>query len=328
MADISLLPEEMRKKEEQEKARALKKDEGVVLRVPLESAAGPKTAPTKTVVSERKAGWLFERLFGKKAGTKPPDATPKLPTVPLMGEKKPSPPPVPPSPSLKLQSAPTPTPTAPQRGGGVTPPKFALHMAEQMSAGSLRVSLIPTTAERTASEKEGLRKILMIVLVVGAVLATASGGAYYYMSRQRAATDELKAKSADALARLSANRKDYLEASKEAKRLNYIQKLLDNHLVWSKLFEFLEKNTHRKIGYTLFSSEGLDTVSLQAEAENYQAIAEAVQALADAPETSEVKVSGLSSIVAGTGQITAVRLTITIKFDSKLIQLAKEKPAP
>jgi len=80
------------------------------------------------------------------------------------------------------------------------------------------------------------------------------------------------------------------------------------------------------IAFTQFSTEGLDTVTMQAEALDYRAIAEQVQALSVAPGVLEVKANGISSIVSPTGQVIAVKLTLTIKFSPEMIKQAKAEP--
>lgn len=200
-------------------------------------------------------------------------------------------------------------------------------MAEQVSGAGIRVSLIPTAAERTADVSVGVRIVAIATVAAVALSALAYGGAYWYVSGKKRQVAELDARAKAAADGMLALRERLAEARTEAKRLKNIRTLLDEHLVWTEFFGFLEKNTHKDIAFTQFSTQGLDTVTMQAEALDYRAIAEQVQALSSAPGVTEVKAGGISALVAPTGQITAVKLTLTLKFSPEMIRLTRAKSA-
>ena len=86
-------------------------------------------------------------------------------------------------------------------------------------------------------------------------------------------------------------------------------------------FAFLEKYTHQDIAFSQFATQGLDAVTMTADAKSYGAIAEQVQAFSSASEVRKVKVSGLTAEVSPTGLVSSVRLTLTITLAPDLIRL-------
>ncbi len=251
-------------------------------------------------------------LLPKPPLPKPPiaDATLNVPRVSNV-----APPPKPAAPPLmsKIPKAEAPRPTA-------QPAKVALHMAPEAKSGNLRVSLIPTIGDGLPDAGRGA-KLTAAITVVALILAGVGYGlANWYVSGKEAAATAEISRNLAAVEGMNSLKKDFSEAQNAVKRLRFIGILLDNHLAWSKLFSMLETYTHRDVAFTQFGSEGLDTVSLQAEARNYRAIAEQVQALALAPNVAEVKIGDLSSEIAPTGLMKSVKLTLTIRFSPDLIK--------
>lgn len=257
-------------------------------------------------------------LLPKPPLPKPPIADATL-NVPRVSNAAP-PPPKPSAPPVqsKIPKAETPRPAA-------QPAKVALRMAPEAKSGNLRVSLIPTIGDGLPDAGRGA-KLTAAITVVALILAGVGYGLadLYVSGKEAAATAEISRNLA-AVEGMNSLKKDFSEAQNAVKRLRFIGILLDNHLAWSKLFSMLEAYTHRDVAFTQFGSEGLDTVSLQAEARNYRAIAEQVQALALAPGVAEVKIGDLSSEIAPTGLMKSVKLTLTIRFSPELIKTVNKE---
>jgi hypothetical protein len=195
-----------------------------------------------------------------------------------------------------------------------------LHEVEAGGSAGLRVSLIPTATERAPDVRTGLRIVIAIAIAAVAVAVLGYAVSYWYVNGKKNEAAALERRARVAVQSTAEMRTRLADARTEAKRLKNIGLLLDTHVTWTKFFDFLEKNTHKDIAFTQFTTEGLDSVTMQAEALDYRAIAEQVQDLSSAAGVVAVKVSGITTVVAPTGQMKFVRLTVALKFAPELVQ--------
>ena len=96
-------------------------------------------------------------------------------------------------------------------------------------------------------------------------------------------------------------------------QLANLQTILDNHVVSSRLFTWLERNTNANVFFDNFSlnSEGR-LLSLSGVAESYQALVEQLEAFRQSPEVKDVSLRGSGLDEA------RVRFQISITFHTEL----------
>ncbi|TAL20389.1 hypothetical protein EPN90_01125 [Patescibacteria group bacterium] len=298
MPDISLLPEEMRKREEAAKPKPPVKEE-LAFHVPRPaqpSVTAKPPAPPPAEIPKPKSQIPTPPI-------KPPPPPRPAPPAP------PKPPPLPP-PSLKAEEKkppPPPSPSAPARPGGA----------------QLRVSLIPRAAERAAGPARGGRTIIISVIASLFVAGLAYGAVWFYVSGKKNEALAHEARQAAAEQSVKAAGAELKEARLLARQIKSVKKLLSERPRWSQFFTFLEEQTHPEVTFSQLATEGPDGAVFSAEARSYRALAEQVNAWTVAKEIKEVQVSGISAEITPGGELKTVKLTIRLRFEPSLVHKTK-----
>ncbi len=362
MPDISLLPQEMRKKEDEGQKKAQGTAAPVVFHVPAANGAAP-SSNNLDVKKPAKPGFFasFSSRFNAAKPPPKPAGSPMLPTVAKTSAPTVSPAPVkmsvpavvasppakeglgvvsaapmmpkpmpvaPPPPAPKLPPPPPPKPpvvvSAPAPVSAPARPSPALHTAEAVGGNSLRVSLIPTVSGSATGRDP---KKIVAAATIGALViaALAYGGILFYVNGQRNQAQTFVDRSVAAQAKTKSLNAQLADARLAERQLKAINTLLGTHVFWTRFFLLLEKNTDQDVALGQFTTQGLDTVSIQADARSYRAVAEQVQALAAIPGMIDVHVSGLNADIGPTGQLKSVKFTLTLHFSQDLIQGAASK---
>ena len=139
--------------------------------------------------------------------------------------------------------------------------------------------------------------ILIVASVIIFVLALiATGGLFLYTGAIKSNIAELSESLKRAEAQFEAPLLAELKSTGEA--IEAVKKILANHKAPSRVFEFLEKNTHEQVSFGSISlNDGL--VLLVGSAASYTALAEQSFIFKEAPEVQGLEISGVTLGAAG-----------------------------
>ncbi|MBI4117535.1 MAG: hypothetical protein HY453_00405 [Parcubacteria group bacterium] len=192
------------------------------------------------------------------------------------------------------------------RGGGVR-----YRAKKEMNEFTPQVNLMPERFLVMSPEQNRKKGLMMFIWASLAVFLTA--GAHLFLDIQgKKASAEISRlnydiqKINDQIRLFDATKQD---AERLQKQFVTAEKLLDSHLNWSFLFQFLEQNTLHDVFYTEMSIDGND-VRLVAAGPTYRTVARQIQLF----QTSEKAIAGL-----GIGKANQVKENV----DGKELSLVK-----
>jgi len=185
------------------------------------------------------------------------------------------------------------------------------------------INLIPATIRKLAGEQLKL-KILVIALIICLITILA----VYFILNQIANQRESLAKELDSeimaietdLQRLKTNTQEIRDFSN---LLQTIKKLLEQHVISTRIFNLLETNTLPDVSYNALSlNPVLSTVNLKASARNYQDLAEQILIFQSLPDIESVVIDGITLKKPGeennekSKKIELVTFNISLKLNS------------
>ncbi len=332
MPDISLLPEEMRGKEEEvrtgKKPAEQKQPGGLKMHVPdavvdedieiIEVDEGDLAAvlseePFMTRMTYKLSlgvDKIKTQLFGKKEEAPPAKLPPQFfkPPKPGLVTK-------PPKPGEPVKPGVPGKPTARIMPQGEAPRRVRVIKRVRKP---VRVSLISAEELATFSIDVGRRKWTLLVFT--ALFLAIIGGGYYLLSDR---IDDSRSRLSDVEMRLAAenmNISKQLEAWSEYEdlevRLGILDDVLNKHIVISRLFDFLEIHTLPTVSYQSANwSEGGD-LSLDVIADSFDSAARQLLVYEDSEVVKRVDATSFAAQVSGeTGEVEEVTFQLTVGLD-------------
>ncbi len=168
---------------------------------------------------------------------------------------------------------------------------------EKVPSG-MRVSLIPEEMRAPVEEEFPKRILVFVLALLFAVFVIL--GVYLWMVWQLSlvASEEVNIESE--LSAVNEDIADYEERIEEEqmlqKRINIFGELLDSHVYWTKFFRQLEDNTVEGIYYTSIAADAGGSLVLSALGDNYSAVARQLVAFREASDfISSVRVNSAVS---------------------------------
>lgn len=313
MPNISLLPEEMRKKQEQRKKSAPGNG----------GASGAFYVPEPTADSRQPIAVKPSTpapIISSPPTPAPPESSASIPSVPAT---IPKPSAVPPRGNGKMNG------TARRTNGrnGHTEGKSGRNQALMTERGSLHVPPAPAVSAGTArrislipGELRGVgasrweRGILIgsVVISIAVVL-----GAWYvlqaqitYAQSEVAEVEQQYTASQERVAKAINNLKQY-EAS--ARRADAVRTLLTSHRDWSAFFRILEGQTLPSASYQTLTADANGSVAVTVTVPSVRSATEQFIAWSSSPNVIGVESSGLSATVDEVGVVRGVRFDLRLK---------------
>jgi len=352
MAEINLLPNDLRDKEEKERATARRKSHAgdVSMSQPTSDRPTPalssprpslmsklfskrldqpkKEVPVDTAINRIADSGTPLRSYrldsepekvlqerSEKSEVAPRESTPVETPKPmsLISEEAPLP-----EPEIKKPKV---TETGPRKHWNVfkreknenaKPPEAA------KNAGGLDVNLIPVELAHEP-ELDVKRRLFIggLAIFVSAIIVVGIYlGMTWYQVRITYEIKQLEAKITALDADIERLDKDKKEALDLQERLALIRNLIDQHTYWTKFFELLEKNTVRDVYYTNFAMAGTDSVTIAAVGKDYRSVAEQLVAFEQAKDfIKDVRIDSASSEIDGqSGLSLGVTFNINLEF--------------
>lgn len=170
--------------------------------------------------------------------------------------------------------------------------------------------------ERVGGEEAKKPKRAVVLVVVSVVAAIILGGLYFGLkSFEGGVSVELKKVESD-LAAVDQKIKDVEGQKNQAetaqKQLKVATKLLEEHIYWTNLFAFLEKNTVTDVYFLNIVGGSDGGVNLSGVAKSYKAVARQIVAFREAEGTDSLSIASASASLDPTGKVAEVN------FDAKL----------
>jgi len=164
------------------------------------------------------------------------------------------------------------------------------------------ISLIPKRKERKKlSLDASLIRENKAVVIAMIPLITVIGiyvGMSVYIGFLEGGIEDIKRESQEIQAQRDTEAEE--EVIKFDQRMERISLLLDSHVHSSKLFDFIEDNTHPRVQFTDFSFEALDNlVTMSGLTASYLTLGEQLIALQQKEQISSLTVSGVDLIKSG-----------------------------
>ncbi|HLC90060.1 MAG TPA: hypothetical protein VJG65_03805 [Patescibacteria group bacterium] len=313
MADINLLPDELREKEERELKSAQKRPKSFDL-----SMSEP---PVPVKEPPKKSDSVFSKIFAKKekpmAPLNPdkilevkksfspaPPAAPiapvvkadkkrnfKLPSFNLWSKK--------PQPSLKSQNQPANT-------------------EGEKSVEFLDVNLMPAEMAKHP-ELEISKKLTNLGAVLGGIVVFVIifylGITWYQLmiTRQIKKMEGQIIQLDDQIKTRENEKKQALDFSS---RLDLVKQLLDSHIYWTNFFELLEKYTSTEVYYTNFAMAGRDKLIITAVGRDYKSVAKQLVVFQEAKDfIKNVRIDAANAqIDPASGFYQGVNFNINLEF--------------
>jgi len=292
---ISLLPEEMRKQEEEE----LK-----------EKAPVPPDRP-ELYVPGKQSGPAEPKSFGiGQRPPTPPAEPPRAPAPPAPApEKKPESEEIVPFKQRPKQ----PRPEPPKRQAAAAPKR------------SLRVSLIPEEVPEKKINIRG-RQITLVVIVVLEVIVLGAA-AFLFQNGINSKNKEIGKIDTDIMA-IKTQLSDLQDQQKELylfeDKLNVMNQLLAGHVYTSHVFTFLEEHTLPDIWYKSYISTKQGSVSLSVATSDLKTAARQIAHLEMQPEVLSINVNNFQTEIDDLGQILGATFEMQIIFNEDFLLAAEE----
>jgi Tfp pilus assembly protein PilN len=333
MADISLLPEDMRGKETEEKTTPPKKAEteaGLRMHIPeaepeedieiievdesdLEAVLADEPFMTRLTY---KIGVTIDKLKGKAEGEKAAAPPPKLPPQFFK----------PPKPGMVTKA-----PGVPQAAPGVPPPKPGVRIAPSAEVPKrvrvikrvrkqVRVSLI--SEEQLALLRINVSKRKWTMSVMSLLFAAVILGGYFFLTMQ---VNEAKARREIVARQLGETRtaiNDGLKTWKEYEdlqpRLALLDQVLSSHVVISRLFDFLEERTLPTVAYRSATVNDAGQLQLDVTADSYDSAALQLVAFEESDLVKDVDATAFNTRqeTRGEDQFTSVSFQLVLDLDA------------
>lgn len=97
-------------------------------------------------------------------------------------------------------------------------------------------------------------------------------------------------------------------------KLTKVKSLLDRHIYWSNLFNFLEDNTLENVYYVNFESGGTKQISLQARTTTFDNLSKQYELFTSLDEIEEVKIDSGTMILGSSGSENYVQFNVILIF--------------
>jgi len=352
--DISLLPEGMRKKEDELKGTeapkapaassselkfSVPKEEGEDIEViEIDEGEVDQVLASEPPLTRfmYKAASVFDELKAKLFQPKVEEPAPKLPPQFF------TPPPLKPTSSAAPSPAAVSSPgvgpesvAAPAPGGAVasTPakPKAKITAFESVPRRVRVIKRVRKPVRVSFVSSDDIRMMQVDVPKRKYTLALASfvfvlliGGGWYFLSTQAAATHGELTKANEQLAdvrlQISQQQSAWASFQELEPKLKALRVLLDAHVSPTRLFDDLEQNTLPTVTYASFSLSSENQVSLLTTADSFQTAAQQVQIFQHLPYITKVEASSYTAKYATDGAATPsgvdFQLTLTLKNDA------------
>ncbi len=341
--DIELLPPEFQKPEERKKKEERPE---VKLFVPemeeksqkptfmgkfFSSKPTPKPAPASQGVAPSPKPAAEPDLSVFKIQREIPKSVPPSPPPPVSPVfSRPTPPPalkpvLPPAPPRPpMENKPLPVPKPPQK---VEPPrqknnaprgKFSKPPGEKIPPD---ITLIPEE-ESADKEKRKTSKKAILLASVAIILALCGGGLYFILGWYQGQADlDLQKIEADLGAAREKNQaldSERGEAQNFQKKLKIADKILGNHIYWTNLFSFLEKNTVADVYFVNLIGGDDGQIVMSGVAKSYAAMARQITAFRAGDQVSKVSVLSASASVDTEGNVTEINFDAKLQFNPKI----------
>lgn len=329
MADISLLPDEMKKKtEEDRKKREKNKTVAPDISLYVPSSPAPAAPPAKS-------GGADSVIPPIKPPTPKPLALPPPPPPPASAPKIVSSPPksVPPPKPVAQPVVPPPSKPAPVKPVSNPPkpaplktaPSVQLSSPKDPSSSVLRVSLMPSDQVAQSKDTSGRNTRNMIIMIGAAVvlIVLMYVGLRLFVMQRQGVIRQLNTALADVNQRIRETEAAVTNPRRAGKQLAAAKTLLGDHILWTKFFRFLEDNTLPDVGFTQLRSDTVGVVTLEAEAVSYASAAAQIMAFRQASDAVlAVETGGMSADVADNGTLRGVRFTLVLRLRPEFLQAA------
>ena len=282
---ISLLPEEMRKKEEEE----LEKREQAAEKRPELYVPGKQEGPKEP------------KSFGVG---QPPKQVPKAPTPPIQ------------KPQAKPEAI-APFKQRPKQARPTPPPR---KQAPPAPKRSLRVSLIPEETEEKTINIKGRKIGLTITVVIEIIILGA--GMFFLQSAIASKNDQINKIGSDIDAvktQLNDLRTQEQDLYVFEEKLNVMGDLLDSHIYSSKIFSFLEAHTLPDVWYPAYISTDEGVVTLRASTSNLKTAAKQIAHIKAQEEVFQINVNNFQTNIDDLGQIIDSTFEIQIIFNEDFL---------
>lgn len=158
--------------------------------------------------------------------------------------------------------------------------------------------------------KKSIDILVVLSVVIFLLVLLASGGLFFYTSAVKGNIEELSENLKRAEVQFEAPLLSELE--RVGGTIEAVKKILASHKAPSRIFEFLEKNTHAEIAFGSISLAG-GVISLNGVAASYTVLAEQSLIFKGAHEIEGVDISGIA--LGDSGQVKfSARLNIKPEF--------------
>lgn len=205
---------------------------------------------------------------------------------------------------------PPPTPPAPP-----APPKE--ESAPSGFMGGLRVSLMPSGEEDEAGSD--LRRKLVIMFAVLIVETVVIGGLFLFVAKKDAdatvARQEMEAELIRVTQQIKESEADTKAMTLFDSRVRATTEILDGHVYWTSLFDYIRSKTKPSVLFTNFSGDQIGgVVTLDAMGPTYRDVAEQIVILRGDPMVEEVVSSSASASINEVGDVLGVTFGLVLKL--------------
>lgn len=187
-------------------------------------------------------------------------------------------------------------------------------------------------AETEGNRPPDVMKRLLVLVIVLIAEALLLGGGYVYLLRvttsRQAVIDSLEQKRVE----LGKSVMDVQDRIREIAFFNAQvaagASVLDGHVHWTNVFDFLESKARPNVSFVNFSGEATGAITLDVVARTYRDVAEQIVALRDDKLVQDVRATTASARVDDQGNVTGVAFTMVVTLDPKIWTLPRKQPAP
>lgn len=224
---------------------------------------------------------------------------------------------VPPTPSPGAVSG-TPS-AAPEKA--TTAPPVALSAGGE-GGGGLRVSLMPSLQGEGGPSMRARVIVLLLVLVVETLLL---GTGYFFVVQRET---HLKAAQQTLQQQLDGVRGEISDAENAAdamvlfnEQTSAANALLDAHVYWTSVFDFLAAKTKRSVTYRNFSGDvSSGVISMDAVGATYKDVAEQIVVFSEDPQVKSMRTSSAAAAINAVGDVTGVTFSVVLTLDPSVWQ--------
>lgn len=206
---------------------------------------------------------------------------------------------------------------------GMTEPDESLEPIES-------VNLIPDSVFEDMRAQHRVRDLLVATGLMAAVLMMAYTGFTVYAQRLDADTHDVIQRITELDARIAEKESQRVIAQEQFDQLEAVQSIVQNHIQWTPVFEYIEHWTLPSVYYSSMTGSALTgDFTFSAYTNDIRFVTAQVEILRNSPQVRAVSTTSATQSVsepdeAGAAPRTVVSFTLTVKFDPSLFRQVVE----